>query len=49
MTMSPNKDIRKAPLPKINRRRYRVNFIVKPDCMSQGKGIFLTNDLDSIS
>lgn len=23
-------------------------MIVKPDCMSQGKGIFLTNDIDAI-
>ena len=23
-------------------------MIVKPDCMSQGKGIFLTNDIDNI-
>jgi len=32
------------------RKKKRANFtmIVKPDCMSQGKGIFLTHDLDQI-
>ena len=43
------KDPKKAKLPKLPRRKYRINFIVKPDCMSQGKGIFLTNDVDSLS
>ena len=33
-----------------NKKKKRSNFtmIVKPDCMSQGKGIFMTHDLDSI-
>ena len=29
-------------------RKSRFTMIVKPDCMSQGKGIFLTHNLDEI-
>lgn len=25
-----------------------LTFIVKPDCLSQGKGIFLTNNVDEV-
>jgi hypothetical protein len=46
---SATKATTKAQLPKLPRRKYRINFIVKPDCMSQGKGIFLTNDIENLS
>ena len=29
-------------------KRTRFTMIVKPDCMSQGKGIFLTRNVDEI-
>jgi tubulin polyglutamylase TTLL6/13 len=31
-----------------NKKGSKVNFIVKPECMSQGKGIFITKNVDSI-
>ena len=38
-----------APTPKKKASlKTRFNLIVKPDCMSQGKGIFLTNTLEDI-
>ena len=42
------KDTRKAPLACNMSKKSRFPLIVKPDCMSQGKGIFLTNDLSEI-
>ena len=54
--MSPSKrspmlkEQRKAPIPHLSHINQKTRFpmIVKPDCSSQGKGIFLTNDIDSI-
>jgi tubulin polyglutamylase TTLL6/13 len=31
-----------------NKKGSKVNFIVKPECMSQGKGIFITKSVESI-
>lgn len=42
------KELRKAPLACKYNKKTRFPMIVKPDCSSQGKGIFLTNDIDSI-
>ena len=42
------KQTRKAPLVCKVRNKTRFPMIVKPDCSSQGKGIFLTNDIDKI-
>ena len=39
---------RKAPLVCKMRNKTRFPMIVKPDCSSQGKGIFLTNEIDKI-
>jgi hypothetical protein len=43
-------DNSKMPMKFKKKKRRRANFtmIVKPDCLSQGKGIFLTHDLDQI-
>ena len=40
---SPRKMVPKRPTGKSN-----FTMIVKPDCMSQGKGIFLTRNVDDI-
>lgn len=42
---SPQKSRKDGPKKK---KRSDFTMIVKPDCMSQGKGIFMTHDLDSI-
>lgn len=42
------RETRKAKLPNLKQKKPQMVMIVKPDCMSQGKGIFLTNDIDSI-
>ena len=42
------KETRKAPLACNYNKKTRFPMIVKPDCSSQGKGIFLTNDIDQI-
>ena len=42
------KEQRKAPLANRIGNKSRFPMIVKPDCSSQGKGIFLTNDIDQI-
>jgi hypothetical protein len=35
-----------SKIKKKKKRRANFTMIVKPDCLSQGKGIFLTHDLD---
>lgn len=43
-----NMNNRKAAIQKTKQPRVGFTMIVKPDCLSQGKGIFLTHDIDSI-
>jgi hypothetical protein len=44
---STDVDLVKSPV-KEKARAAPLTLIVKPDCMSQGRGIFLTNDLNQI-
>lgn len=44
---TPKKSPRKAA-PKPSESKSNFTMIVKPDCMSQGKGIFLTRNVDDI-
>ena len=37
-----------APTPTKKVRRTKFTLIVKPDCFSQGKGIFLTNNFNEL-